>query len=124
LSSQPITGNQSTSEWLKSAAEEAGIPLQKIKILQEEPVLYEECILGWNAFWDLNGSRQVTGFGFIGEIPYRDVSDWMTENQIYDSYTRDFFRKVLQCADKIYLKDFYERKEKMDKRCKNQNSRR
>lgn len=70
--------------------------------LPNEPVIEDDMIPLWNAFWVIHRNRQ-TGFG-PGAIPLNAITAYCNEFKIRDEYDRQRFMGFIFLMDNAYMK--------------------
>jgi hypothetical protein len=85
-------------EWLLSLEEEG----HDIPELKTQPELFPDLVFYYSSFNTLSTSRQ-SGFG-IGYIPYSEISNYLTEQHIFDFEDRQDCIRWIQFIDREYVK--------------------
>lgn len=79
------------------------------KFMEEKPELDTWTIYYLDAFYTLTNSRQ-TGMG-LGNIPLSEITNYCDFFRVKDS---DMFIKIIQSADRAFLRAYNEKKERDD----------
>ncbi len=80
---------------------------------EKEPELFFDAMPIWNAFRALSSSRN-SGFS-IGYIPFSEISDWLSENDIISLEERRHYRQFITFIDEIWVSRLSEKQSKKQK---------
>ena len=74
-----------------------------LKALEDEPDLFPENVLAWNAFQDLHEQRQP---GFAGPCPltYSDIHAWIQLNGVHEPPEMETLSRRLRLLDRTWMK--------------------
>lgn len=88
------------NQWLEEL-DASGV---EVKAIRSRPELYEDAQFYWEAFLDLDGTRQA---GFAGcPIQFQEIQAWLDLNQISDMIERRNVVTAVRVLDRILCKHF------------------